>query len=383
MGLSPSLFAFMRFLLSLLLFYLILFSASYSFVQPVCHDDESFALMKFKESFTINLSASGDPSAYPKVSLWEPGSGDCCRWRGVKCNEDTGHVISIDLSSSCLYGSINSSSSLFQLVHLQSLNLADNHFNHSHIPAAFRQLSRLTNLNLSYSVFSGQIASEIFELSNLVSLDLSGGNSLKLQKPGLKSLAQKLTNLIELNLSEVDISSTVPNILANLSSLTSLFLSDCGLHGEFPTGIFHLHNLRSLDAGLNKDLTGRIPDLNRSSPLELLELSYTSFSGELPGSIGNLKSLYHFGARECNFSGPIPSSLGNLTQLFSLDLAHNGLHGEFPTGIFLLQSLRSLDAGFNKDLTGRIPDLNRSSPLELLELSYTSFSGELPGSIGC
>jgi hypothetical protein len=216
-------------------------------VQSLCHDDESFALLEFKESFTINVSASIDSSAYPKVSFWKPESGDCCRWRGVKCNEDTGHVISLDLSSSCLYGSFNSNSSLFQLVHLQSLiNLAYNDFNSSRIPTGFRQLSRLTDLNLSVSGFSGQITSEILELSNLVSLDLSFNYGLKLQKHGLRSIAQKLTNLKELYLSEVDISSTVPNILANLSSLTSLFLEECGLHGEFPTIIFHLPNLSSL-----------------------------------------------------------------------------------------------------------------------------------------
>jgi hypothetical protein len=108
----------------------------------------------------------------------------------------------------------------------------NNDFNSSQIPTGFKQLPRLTNLNLSYYVFSSQITSEILELSNLISLDLSR-NSLKLQKPGLRSIAHKLTNMKELHLNEVDISSTVPNVLANLSSLTSLILVDCGLHGEF------------------------------------------------------------------------------------------------------------------------------------------------------
>ncbi|XP_059433906.1 receptor-like protein 19 [Corylus avellana] len=337
--------------------------------------------MKFKESFTINQSASVDGSAYSKVSLWKPESGDCCKWCGVKCNKDTGHVISLDLSSCFLYGSINSSSSLFQLAHLQSLNLADNDFKSSRIPTGFRQLSRLTNLNLSYSVFSGQITSEILELSNLISLDLSR-NSLKLQKPGLTSIARKLTNLKELHLSEVNISSTVPNILANLSSLTSLILAGCGLHGEFPTGIFHLPNLRSLDVRDNTNLNGRMPEFNRSRPLESLALSSTSFSGEIRHSIGKLKSLHYFDVEGCNFFGPMPSSLGNLTQLISLQLASNWLHGEFPIGIFHLPNLRSLDVSDNANLTGRMPEFNRSSPLESLALAGTSFSGEIPHSIG-
>jgi Leucine-rich repeat (LRR) protein len=214
---------------------------------------------------------------------------------------------------------------LFQLVHLQSLNLAYNHFNFSPIPTAFRQLSRLTNLNLSRSAFSGQVTSEILELSNLVSLDLSFNYGLKLQKHGLRSIAQKLTNLKELDLSEVDISSTVPNILANLSSLTSLFLEECGLLGEFPTRIFHLPNLSSLHVGDNPNLIGTMPEFNRSSPLESLQLRYTSFFGELPNSIGNLESLKYFDATYCNFSGPLPSSFSNLTQLTMLSLVENRL----------------------------------------------------------
>ena len=75
--------------------------------------------MQFKESFIFNRSASDDPSAYSKVSSGMIRSNDCCPWDGVESDENTGHVISLDLSSSYLYGSINSSNSLFQLVHFQ------------------------------------------------------------------------------------------------------------------------------------------------------------------------------------------------------------------------------------------------------------------------
>ncbi|XP_059433884.1 receptor-like protein 42 [Corylus avellana] len=224
---------------------------------PLCHIDESFALIKFKENFTINQSASSDPSTYSKVSMWKPESGNCCKWYGIKCNNDMGHVISLDLSSSCLYGSINSSSSLFQLVHLQSLNLADNDFNSSQIP------------------------------------------------------------------------------------------TECGLHGEFPTGIFHLPNLWSHDVRDNTNLIGRIPELNRSNPLESLALSSTSFSTKIPDSIGKLNSLDYFGAINYHFSGTIPSSLGNLTQLISLRLADNWLHGSIPHSISGLVNLKHLDLSYN------------------------------------
>ncbi|GAY33542.1 hypothetical protein CUMW_275450 [Citrus unshiu] len=198
--------------------------------QPLCHDHERSALLNFKESLVINQTASSYSSTYPKVATWKPDekNRDCCSWDGVKCNEDTGHVVELDLASSCLYGSINSTSSLVQLVHLQRLSLFDNNFNFSKIPSEILNLSRLTHLNLSRSYFSGQIPVELLELSNLEVLDLSFSDfenfCLELQKPGLVNLAENLTNLKALNLINVDISSTVPHTLVTLSSLRRLSL---------------------------------------------------------------------------------------------------------------------------------------------------------------
>ncbi|KAJ6315990.1 hypothetical protein OIU78_019295, partial [Salix suchowensis] len=176
-------------------------------MHPLCHDEESHALLQFKQSLVIHESASSDPSAYPKVASWKVDgeSRDCCSWDGVECDRDSGHVIGLDLSSSFLYGSIDSNSSLFHLIHLRRLNLADNDFKNSEIPSEIRNLPRLFDLNLSMSVFSGQIPAEILELSKLVSIDLRL-NSLKLQKPGLQHLVESLTNLEVLHLSEVNIS---------------------------------------------------------------------------------------------------------------------------------------------------------------------------------
>ncbi|XP_075658790.1 receptor-like protein 6 [Castanea sativa] len=112
--------------------------------QPLCNDFERFALLQFKQSFVINVNVnvSNDPFAYPKVSSWNSGeANDCCSWDGVQCDRVTDHVIGLDLSSSYLCGSINSSSSLFRLVHLEKLNLADNDFNYSQISPSIRYLS--------------------------------------------------------------------------------------------------------------------------------------------------------------------------------------------------------------------------------------------------
>uniref|UniRef100_A0A7N2MM58 Leucine-rich repeat-containing N-terminal plant-type domain-containing protein n=1 Tax=Quercus lobata TaxID=97700 RepID=A0A7N2MM58_QUELO len=349
-------------------------------MSPSCHDDERFALLQFKESIIINWFASDDPSAYSKVSSWMTLSSDCCTWDGVQCDENTGHVTSLDLSSSYLYGSINSSSSLFQLVHLHRLNLASNDFNHPQIPSGVRQLSKLTYLNLSNSAFSGQIPSEILQLSKLVSLDLAL-NPLKLHKPNLESRAEKLINLQELVLSEVDISSTLPSTLTNLTSLKAIYLGNCGLHGEFPTGIFQLPNLKSLSVHLNSNLTGHVPEFNRSIPLEDLRLAGTGFSSMLPDSIGNLKSLHFFDVGGCNFSGPMPFSFGNLTELTFLDLSNNNFNRGTLSWVGNLSNLSILNLQHN-NFHGHIPQMFiEGCQLSTINLNQNHFQGALPRSL--
>lgn len=161
------------------------------------------------------------------ISLWF----NCCSWNGVECDEDSGHAIALDLNSSCLYGSINSNSSLFRLVHLERLDLSDNHFNFSEIPSRLgHDLTGLRYLNLSKSSFFGQIPSEISRLSKLSTLDLSWNydsltfaNLLELEKGNFRSLVQNFTNLKQLHLSKVHILSTLYPI--SWSMLLLLLLS--------------------------------------------------------------------------------------------------------------------------------------------------------------
>ncbi|PRQ57379.1 putative leucine-rich repeat domain, L domain-containing protein [Rosa chinensis] len=108
-----------------------------------CH---ILAMVQFKQSFIYN-------GAHPKTSSWKPEgeNSSCCLSEDVECDEETGHIIGLHLSSSCLYGSVNSSNRLFRLVHLQKLDLSDNYFNYSQIPTAIRNFTRLRYLNLSAS----------------------------------------------------------------------------------------------------------------------------------------------------------------------------------------------------------------------------------------
>ncbi|XP_031266323.1 LRR receptor-like serine/threonine-protein kinase FLS2 [Pistacia vera] len=242
---------------------------------PMQCDSESLLLIpRFYPGRLIKTAAHGTVS--PAVRYWS--------------------FIELDLTSSYLYGSINSSSIL--------------------PPGPSRWLSLGDNDSMAPN---------------------------PLQKPGLRSLVENLTYRHVLALGHVNISSPIPDILANLSSLTTLSLKGCQLQGKFPTKIFQLPNLRVLSMRFNAGLNGSLPEFENNTPLEELRLGSTGFSGEIPYSIGNLNSLQILDLSNCSFFGSIPPSLGNLTKIRLLYLNQNGFSGELPTAIGNLSSLEELE----------------------------------------
>ncbi|XP_060174190.1 receptor-like protein Cf-9 isoform X1 [Lycium barbarum] len=344
----------------------------------LCSKDESISLLKFKNTLTVHPSASYycGPWSYPKTRSWNM-SRDCCSWDGVVCDDFTGHVIELDLCCSQLEGKIDSNSSLFHLSHLRMLNLSLNNFSNSHISPEFGKFSSLTHLDLYGSDFSGQIPSEFSHLSKLQSLNL-GSNDMLFGPHNFKLLLQNLTQLRELDLSGVNISSTIP---PNFSShLTTLQLRYTGLYGIIPESIFHLPNLETLVLWGYYQLSGDFPNTkwNSSASLKVLSLSQVNFSGNfLPESLGYLTVLQYLILESCNLSGPIPRSLWNLTHLEVMALGGNQLEGPIPLFISGLRNLKLLFLG-NNSLNGAIPSWVFSLPsLTELILFDNHFSGQL------
>ncbi|KAH0706196.1 hypothetical protein KY290_009602 [Solanum tuberosum] len=355
-----------------------------SSISILPHQHQTISLLKFKQSFTIHPSAVtyNCPKSYPKTSSWNT-SRDCCSWDGVVCDDITGHVIELDLSCSNLTGTIDSNSSLFQLSHLQRLDLSGNNFSNSHISPEFGKFSSLMHLNLSYSNFSGQIPSEISHLSKLHSLRLYSmfySYNLRLTTHDFKWLLQNLTQLRELDLSGINISSTIP---LNFSShLTTLRLRNTGLYGIIPESIFHLPNLEKLFLDSNYELSGYFPKTkwNSSASLIKLYLRWVNFSCNLPESLGyHLTSLRSLALDGCNLRGPIPESLSNLTRIEYLSLNGNSLNGTIPPGILSLPSLKGIELSFNH-LSGPLEDF-KSNSLIWIELEGNQLQGHLPHSI--
>ncbi|KAI9186571.1 hypothetical protein LWI28_018679 [Acer negundo] len=347
----------------------------------LCSSQDSFALLHFKNTISINTSASSHCNnyavSYPKTHSWKQGS-DCCSWDGVTCDRFTGHVTALDLSSSRLLGTVEVNSSLFLLRNLKKLNLACNDFQGSRMSSKFGQFTYLTHLNLSSSSFSGLVPVEISQLSKLLSVDFSN-NTLKLEQPNFVKFLQNITEVRDLVLDFVDMSLVAPGSLVNLSSsLISLSLRHNYLQGEFPNEVLHLPFLQKLILSENIGLTGTFPVSNWSSPLRLFNLSFTSFSGKLPDTIGNLLNLNVLDLAFCNFEGPVPASFWNLTQITSLVLTSNHFTGQISASLSNLVQLTDLYLRHNM-FSGQFPDVFRNlRKVKYLDLSQNNFSGQLP-----
>ncbi|KAL3323257.1 hypothetical protein AABB24_040394 [Solanum stoloniferum] len=362
------------------------FSSSSVMMHHVCSPTEAFALLHFKQSFQI----SGQPRCWyetdmqyvryvdiPKTKSWNE-SRDCCSWDGVTCDMLTGHVIGLDLSCSLLNGTIHPNSTLFQLHHLRTLNLAYNEFYSSSMLHNIGGLRNLRHLNLSDSFFEGEIPTEISYLSNLVSLEFYC-YGCELDERTFETILQNFTNLEVLSLYGVNISSPIPVNIS--SSLRYVDLGHTNLRGVLTESFFLLPGLERLYLRANDLLKGVLPKIHPSNTLLELDISFTGISGELPDSIGTFSSLNFLNMFSCQLSGHIPDSVGNLTQIRYLDFSKNHFTGHIPSTISKLKQLTYLGLSSNS-FTGEIPDIfSNLQELSYLYLRNNGFIGSFPSTI--
>ncbi|KAH0728902.1 hypothetical protein KY289_000090 [Solanum tuberosum] len=297
----------------------------------------------------------------------------------------TGQVIELNLTCSGLQGKFHSNSSLFQFSNLKRLDLSYNDFSGSLISPKFGEFSSLTHLDLTFTSFSGQIPSEISHLSKLYNLRISNNAypyGLRFGPHNFESLLKNLTQLRELHLYDVNISSTIPS---NFSShLTTLQLSAAHLRVILPERVFHLSNLKTLDLSYNHKLTVKSPTTkwNSSASLMYLYLKRVNITGRIPESFSHLTALHELDMGYSNLSGPIPKPLWNLTNIESLSLSDNYLEG--PISQFSrFGKLRVLYLGYN-NFDGRLEFLsfNRNwTQLKVLHFSSNYLTGPIPSNV--
>ncbi|KAF3448098.1 hypothetical protein FNV43_RR08808 [Rhamnella rubrinervis] len=413
--------------LSWLFLIVFIFCMNMHAVSGLCLSDQQSLLLQMKDNLIFNAAKS------TILVKWNQSS-DCCTWEGITC--DAGRITGLKLSEESISGGINDNSSLFNLIHLKSLDLSFNNIG-STIPTRMGNLTNLSYLNLSNAGFMGQIPKEISLLIKLVALDLSSyfflnsNASLKVdQSRSLRMLVQNLTKLEELYLDGVTISATgkdwghalsssllnlrvlsmfecglsgpidqslaklqslsmirlngnnlstpVPQFFAYYSNLTSLELRSCGLYGTFPKKIFQVPTLQTLDISHNELLEGVLPEFPKNIALQLLQLSQTNFSGRLPISISNLQKLSSLDLSHCQFIGTLPNTLVELAHLVYLDLSVNNFTGSIPpSGWEGLVHLANFHLSHNF-LSGSIPSSLFALPsVQKIELSNNKFSGQV------
>ncbi|KAH0724445.1 hypothetical protein KY285_003697 [Solanum tuberosum] len=295
----------------------------------------------------------------------------------------TGQVTELNLAECGLQGKFHSNSSLFKLSNLKRLDLSDNYFSGSLISPKFGELSSLTHLDLSSSSFTGLIPAEISRLSKLhvLSIESNYPYELRFEPHNFELLLKNLTQLRELHLSSVNISSTIP--LKFSSYLTNLGLSDTQIYGILPESVFHLSNLEFLDLIHNPQLTVRFPTTKWNSSASLMELDLTTVNvtGGIPESFGHLTSLRRLRIASCNLSGSIPKPLWNLTNIEELFLDDNHLEGPI-SDLFRFGKLSWLSLA-NNNFDGQLEFLsfNRWTQLGLLDFSSNSLTGSIPSNV--
>ncbi|XP_062014657.1 receptor-like protein EIX2 [Rosa rugosa] len=375
-----------------------------------CFEEERKALLEFKRSLDDPL---------PRLSSWI--GEDCCKWTRVRCSNQTGHVVKLDLSylcgkesdyaatdapmSACVGGEL--SPSLVNLTHLNYLNLSGNTFHSIPIPSFIGSLEKLRYLDLSHSGFVGMVPPHLGNLSKLLHLDLSTYSDMwvsdlkwlsglsSLQYLGLKGLnlsqatdhwvhaINMLPSLLELHFSSCKLHSGLPESLPHLN-LTLLLVVDLSFNkfqSSLPQWLFNISTLVTADFS-NSGFTGSIPEVSLLKDLETLNLQQNSLSGPFPTSIGNLLHLQALHLSENPISGSVPTSIGNLLQLRTLYLSQNSISGPLPASIGNLFHLETLDLSQNS-ISGPLPaSIGNLFHLKTLDLSKNKISGPLPMSVG-
>ncbi|XP_059283207.1 receptor-like protein EIX1 isoform X1 [Lycium ferocissimum] len=411
----------------------VVFSSGVGDGQIKCPETEKEALLSFKRELL---------DVYGRLSSWgnEGFNQDCCRWRGVHCDNQTSNVIRLDLRGPSspnasvtvapLIGKI--SPALQKLKQLKYLDLSYNQILGG-IPDFLGSLSNLEYLNLSCvgDDFT-RVPPNLGNLSSLNTLDLSRNGFLSvnnlewlsrlhqlrylaigyvnlskatdwlqavfklpflqvLSLPGSKLPAvvpsvfpssNSLMSLSTLDLSSNNLNTSVYTWLFNLSNLTYLDLSGNAIYGPIPDAFGNMKSLQHLDLSRNA-LGGGFPRC-LGNKLKFLRLSSNNLDGQLPEIMKNLScmsdSLEYLNLEENHIGGSLTDIIANFTSLRELRLGRNKLNESIPRVVGNLPSLVILDLSWNR-IAGSVPDLLLLSSLRELHLSHNQFTG-LTESIG-
>ncbi|KAL2334706.1 hypothetical protein Fmac_015919 [Flemingia macrophylla] len=242
-------------------------------------------------------------------------------------------LISLDLGENNLSGTIPSLIGE-SLLYLRILRLRSNSFS-GHIPNEICNMTFLQDLDFAHNSLSGNIPSCFSHLNAM--LEKNKSNDLFVYFDEFPQFTEEDTAI-------------------------SVFLWTKGRDTEYKSILGLVTNV---DLS-NNNLSGTIPrEITDLDGLIYLNLSHNQLYGEIPSSIGNMRLLESIDISMNQISGEIPSTISNLSFLNRLDMSHNHLNGKIPTGT-QIQSFGASDFAGNNLCGPPLPtncDSNQKVPV--------------------
>ncbi|KAK7244121.1 hypothetical protein RIF29_38939 [Crotalaria pallida] len=293
---------------------------------------------------------------------------DCSYASGTVC-----HVTNILLKRQSLPGTLPPE--IVRLPYLQEIDLTRNYLSGG-IPKAWGSLN-LINISVVGNRLTDSIPNEIANISTLQIFAVEANQLSGNLPPGLGNLPQ----IQKLHFSSNNFTGEIPPTYAKLTSLQELRISDNQFSGKIPDFIQSWTSLKKLvieGSGLSGPIPSGISLLQNLTDLRISDLSGSEFS-PFPQHLNN-PSLKHLVLRSCNINGTLPTYLGTMTTLKTIDLSFNKLSGPIPStyeGI-----IKKVDIYLTGNLlTGPVPVWTKTA--KNLDISYNNFSIESQGSQTC
>ncbi|MCO5559462.1 hypothetical protein L7F22_013062 [Adiantum nelumboides] len=196
---------------------------------------------------------------------------------------------------------------------LQFLKLQDDKFDGDFLSSIFFSLQELEVIRTAFNAFISSVSIALMNCSRLKVVDFGGNRptrfvleELCIVPPSLASNGIKSYGLEQLLLLNNDLFRGVPLSLSNCSNLITLNLSFNQLSSTIPNELSYLANL------------------------ERLSLWYNRLIGHVPSELGNLARLRSLNLNNHLLSDYIPVSISRCTNLEWLNLNNNHLIGVIP-----------------------------------------------------